>query len=191
MRIYCPVWFHCTLGASGLSQEDLREYGPDVNSLALAIARLRKTKASAVHYKISAIMFHSGVKHDDLICLGVCMSPDATVYIYMFWHSATSLWLVADFASVASYTTSLFGNIEPSRPRFCKVTIQQGQTTTPGTPCPTLCKQCVGSFTSRRIYEQWRTGRRGLRFYRPCPRRLESLTMCRCNYKGSTFYSVI
>ena len=129
MRIYCPVWFHCTLGASGLSQEDLREYGPDVNSLALAIARLRKTKASAVHYKISAIMFHSGVKHDDLICLGVCMSPDATVYIYMFWHSATSLWLVADFASVASYTTSLFGNIEPSRPRFCNDTTKSDHNT--------------------------------------------------------------
>ena len=40
-------------------------------------------------------------------------------------------------------------------------------------------------------YEQWRTARRDLRSYRPCPRRLESLTTCRCNYKGSTFYSVI
>ena len=59
------------------------------------------------------------------------------IYIYMFWHSATSLWLVADFASVASYTTSLFGNIKPSWPRFCQVTTQQGHTTTPGTPCPT------------------------------------------------------
>ena len=27
--------------------------------------------------------------------------------------------------------------------------------------------------------------------YRPYARRLESLTICRCNYKGSTFYSVI
>ena len=27
--------------------------------------------------------------------------------------------------------------------------------------------------------------------YRPYPRRLESLTICRCNYKGSTFSSVI
>ena len=26
--------------------------------------------------------------------------------------------------------------------------------------------------------------------YSPYPRRLESLTICRCNYKGSTFYSV-
>ena len=85
MRIYCPVWFHCTLGASEISQEDLTEKGPDVNSLALAtatIARIRNTKASAVHYRISTIMFHSGVKHDDLIRLnrlGIYMSPDATV----------------------------------------------------------------------------------------------------------------
>ena len=85
VRIYCPVWFHCTLGASGLSQEDLTENGPDVNSLALAtatIARVRNSKASAVHYRISTIMFHSGVKHADLIRLnrlGICMSPDATV----------------------------------------------------------------------------------------------------------------
>ena len=59
------------------------------------------------------------------------------IYIYMFWHSATFLWLVADFASVASYTTSVFGNVKPSRPRFCQVTTQQSQTTTPGIPCPT------------------------------------------------------
>ena len=26
--------------------------------------------------------------------------------------------------------------------------------------------------------------------YRPYPRRLESLTICRCHYKGSTFFSV-
>ena len=27
--------------------------------------------------------------------------------------------------------------------------------------------------------------------FRPYPRRLESLTICRCHYKGSTFFSVI
>lgn len=26
--------------------------------------------------------------------------------------------------------------------------VRQGQTTTPGTPCPTLCDKCVGSLTS-------------------------------------------
>lgn len=85
VRIFCPFWFNCTLGASGLSQEDLKESNTGVNSLALAtatIARVRNAKASAVHYRISTIMFHSGVKHDDLVRLnrlGVCMSPDSTV----------------------------------------------------------------------------------------------------------------
>ena len=89
VRIYCPAWFGCALGACGLSQNALKESGPNVNSLALAtatIARVRNAKASAVHYRISTIMFHSGVKHDDLIRLfknrlGVCMSPDSTVIL--------------------------------------------------------------------------------------------------------------
>ena len=36
-----------------------------------------------------------------------------------------------------------------------------------------------------------RVVRRDLRFNLPYPRRLESLTICRCHYKGSTFSSVI
>ena len=33
--------------------------------------------------------------------------------------------------------------------------------------------------------------RRDLLFFRPYPRSLESLTVCRCHYTGSTFFSVI
>ena len=83
IRICCPVWFQCVLGASELSQEALTESGPDVNSLALGTrTRVRNAKASAVHSRMSTIMFHSGVKHVYLIRLnhlGVCISPDATV----------------------------------------------------------------------------------------------------------------
>ena len=79
IRICCPVWFQYVLGASELSQEVLM----DVNSLALGTrTRVRNAKASAVHSRMSTIMFHSGVKHVYLIRLnhlGVCMSPDATV----------------------------------------------------------------------------------------------------------------
>lgn len=53
VRVFCPIWFDCTLGASGVSQDALKVCGPEVNSLGLAtamIARLRNAKASAAHY---------------------------------------------------------------------------------------------------------------------------------------------
>ena len=84
VRIHCPVWFNCQLGASGLSSKE-EAVGGRVNSMVLAsatLARLRNPQASAVHYRISTILFHSGVKHDDLKRLnrlGVCMSPDSIV----------------------------------------------------------------------------------------------------------------
>ena len=63
-------------------------------------------------------------------------------------------------------------------------------TTTPGSTTPTLYEQCVGSLTSHSINigKDCETGPTG---FRPYPRRLESLTICRCHYKGSTFFSVI
>ena len=85
VRIFCPILFECIRGASGLSQNAFKECGPGINSLDLATAtlpRLRNAKASAAHYRISTITFHSGVKHDDLTRLnhlGECMSPDSIV----------------------------------------------------------------------------------------------------------------
>ena len=82
VRIFCPLWFDCVWGASGLSQNASKECSPEINSLALAtatLARLRNAKAPAVHYRISTFMFHSGVKYGDLTSLNyleVCMSPD-------------------------------------------------------------------------------------------------------------------
>ena len=84
IRIYCPLWFNCVLGASGFStMEDAKVDGRNINSLTLATATLacvQNSQASAVHYRISNILFHSGVKHDDLNRLkrmGVCMSPNS------------------------------------------------------------------------------------------------------------------
>ena len=55
---------------------------------------------------------------------------------------------------------------------------------------PYSFQQCVGSLTSHKVImdkgcETWPT------IYRPYPRRLDSLTICRYHYKGSTFSSVI
>jgi len=86
VRIFCPVWYNCVIGASGVStQVDVNSVAKNHNSLALAtaiLARVRNPQASAVHYRISTILFHSGVKHDDLNRLnrlGVCMSPDSII----------------------------------------------------------------------------------------------------------------
>ena len=48
----------------------------------------------------------------------------------------------------------------------------------------------VGSFTSHKN-KSMRVLSDGPTVFRPYPRRLESLTICRCHYKGSTFFSVI
>ena len=61
-------------------------------------------------------------------------------------------------------------------------TMSKDQTTTPGTPSPTLFDKCVGSLTPITVKMQ-ETG--------PRPRRLEYLTICRCHCKGSIFSSVI
>ena len=56
---------------------------------------------------------------------------------------------------------------------------------------PTLYEECVGSLTSHRFITCARACETGPTVYRPYPRRLESQTVCRCYYKGSTFSSVI
>ena len=55
---------------------------------------------------------------------------------------------------------------------------------------PNPYKQWVGSLTPHRIYI-CKGCEMGPVVYPPYPRRLESLTVCRCLYKGSTFFSII
>ena len=65
----------------------------------------------------------------------------------------------------------------------------QGQTTTPGTSCPTLYDKYVGSLTSPT--DHMKMQETGPTIYHPYLGRLEHLTICRCHSKGSMFSSVI
>ena len=70
--------------------------------------------------------------------------------------------------------------------------MDKDQTTTPGAPRPTLFDECVGSLTSPDIVAfTVKMQETGPTVYRPYPRRLEYLTICRCHCKGSIFSSVI
>ena len=70
-------------------------------------------------------------------------------------------------------------------------TLNQGQTTTPATPCPIFFDKCVGSLTSPPNHVILKMQETGPTVYSPYLRRLKHLTIFRCHYKGSTFSSVI
>ena len=64
-------------------------------------------------------------------------------------------------------------------------------TTTQGSTSPTLFEQWCGFFYVPQEPDKCKCCETGPTVFRPYPRRLESLTVCRCHYKGSTFFSVI
>ena len=65
--------------------------------------------------------------------------------------------------------------------------VKVSQTTTPGTTCPTLYEECVGALTSYRFITCARACKTGPMVYRPYPRRLESLTVCRMSLQRQHF----
>lgn len=74
----CPFWSSCISGACGVEMKESRNVN---NAIALAtsvLARVRNQSMSALAYRVSSILFHSGVSSQDLIRLnrmGICMSP--------------------------------------------------------------------------------------------------------------------
>ena len=57
--IFCPVVYYLVLGACGIQESDVKIKGTAANCVAPASAimcRLRKTKASALHYRISTVL---------------------------------------------------------------------------------------------------------------------------------------
>ena len=64
-------------------------------------------------------------------------------------------------------------------------------TTTPGSTSPTLFEQWCGFFYVPQEPDKWKCCETGPKVFRPYPVRLERITVRRCHYKGSTFFSVI
>lgn len=86
VKVFCPFWFSALDGVCGhtLRQSKERQCSAvNVTALSTAVlAKQRNPKLSALAYRISVLLFHSGVKYQDiqrLNKLGVCMSPKSIV----------------------------------------------------------------------------------------------------------------
>ena len=118
-------------------------------------------------------------------CIGrICFTVDLinlfTSFIYqLFWTQASPEGMCTNGTQVP-----------------CEVPSLPNPTTRKGWPHhrglrPLLFSNCyVGSFTSHKK-KSVKCCEMGPTVFRPYQRRLESLTICRCHYKGSTFFSVI
>jgi len=57
--IFCPVVYYLVLGTCGIQESDVKIKGTAANCVTLTsaiVCRLRKTKASALHYRISTVL---------------------------------------------------------------------------------------------------------------------------------------
>ena len=90
--------------------------------------------------------------------------------------------LKEDYEVIPVSRSLLTAEPNPAQERFA---------TTPGSTTPTLFKQWCGFFYVPQEPDKWKCCEKGPTFFCPYWKRLESLTICRCHYKGSTFFSVI
>ena len=87
VETWCPFWYHCVQGAcNAVAKSKKKNKSVDVeNNMALSsgiAARWRNHKMNALAYRISTVLFHSGVKHEDinrLQKLGVSVSAKSIV----------------------------------------------------------------------------------------------------------------
>ena len=83
VELQCPFWMSCLQGACNVPSSNIDF--KTINAMALSTsiaARCRNHKMSAVAYRVSAVLFHSGTRFNDLERLhklGICMSPDSIV----------------------------------------------------------------------------------------------------------------
>ena len=83
VRIHLPVWNACVMGSVGAKTSEKVEKQSHAIALATSVlAGCRNGEMSALAYRISAILFHSGANYEDIVRLnrlGVCMSPSRMV----------------------------------------------------------------------------------------------------------------
>ena len=85
--LWCPFWVSCLQGAccNHTGKLPKTKFKKKINYMATTTAiaaRCRNPKMSAVSYRLSTILFHSGTKYDDLVRLsrfGICMHPQSVV----------------------------------------------------------------------------------------------------------------
>ena len=88
------------------------------------------------------------------------------------------------YTSAPNYSTLRYNISPPSLTTLYEVpTRETSQTTTPETTCLTFCDKCVGSLSSPANRVTLKMLETGPTIYITYPRRVELLTICRCNHK--------
>ena len=118
-----------------------------------------------------------------LVVLGACFGLHTIRMMFIIYLITSTIWWGTHNRVRLQFKCVLVDNPPPPA---------QGKLTTPQwSMSPTLFEQWCGFFYVPREPEKRKCCETGPTVFRPLPRRLESLTVCRCHCKGSTFSSVI